>query len=401
MARICVTLALPPIVLNLHLLTNARFRNSFSAADRPAICTGYFISSLLHNQLLWLGRFKIFWNLWACVTRSLSNGVLNCTLAVIIIIFVVGLLANRRGLDLRGASPTATYIPLSDETSVPSRAKCIPTPDNRSFRGNFTSSLLARFPFALEILYWGVMYFVLLAASPLGASATPSAQSHASTILALEKTLGIAIELPLQRYLLRVHPLILTLLSDVFLLHPTLGAAFLVYGYTYFPPTRYALLRRALALAPLLTLALSALWPLTPPRLTPPPTGFLDVLHPPPGYAGAATTWATTAPQRALAALPALHLAAALLLGAGTARWGRHLWLRALAPLYPALMAGAVLATASAWVLGCAAGLCAVGLGLYFNRAMLALRPLEEWVFWVCRTERPRREEDDRKAWAA
>jgi hypothetical protein len=64
-------------------------------------------------------------------------------------------------------------------------------------------------------------------------------------------------------------------------------------------------------------------------------------------------------------------------------------------------MAGAVLATASAWVLGCAAGLCAVGLGLYFNRAMLALRPLEEWVFWVCRTERPRREEDDRKPWAA
>jgi len=78
------------------------------------------------------------------------------------------------------------------------------------------------------------------------------------------------------------------------------------------------------------------------------------------------------------------------LLGMSVAVWGRHAWLRVIAPLYPVLRAVTVVATANHWVLDCVVGVCVVAGGMYFNRVMLLLRPFEEWVFWVLRAERPR-----------
>ncbi|KAF8143817.1 PAP2 superfamily-domain-containing protein [Mycena galopus ATCC 62051] len=341
-----------------------------------------------------------------CFLRTAMASALPSVLEslVIIVIFAVGLRANRRHeLNLRRepASQCTSEIPLiGPNTSMRSLV-----PDKGPFQHKLASRLLAKFPFATEIIYWGLMYlpYQLLRAVSLSITATTaSAQSHASTLLALEQNLRIAIELPLQRWLLRCHPLIMNLLSDVFLMHISITAAFLTYGYTYLPPARYDAIRRGLALTSILAVVLLSVWRSAPPRLMPAPLGFIDILHPPPGYAGDTSVWANTRLQLTLAAMPGLHVGTALVISTSVALWGRHLWLRVLAPLYPLLMAVAVLATASAWVLDCVAGLCVVAMGLYFNRVLLLLRPLEEWVFWICRTERPRDrvEDDPRKAQA-
>ncbi|KAJ6451609.1 hypothetical protein C8R45DRAFT_89159 [Mycena sanguinolenta] len=298
----------------------------------------------------------------------------------IVFIFGVGLLVNRRRA-------------LDDDSTIPLIVDDCTAHERRS-RG---TRLLAEYPFALEILYCGLAVLSFCAVSPL---ANAVSESRALDLLALEQRLHIAIELPLQRYLLRaVNSLIMTLLGMLLLAHTTLlMPAFLVYGYTVFPRIRYTFLRRALALTSILALVISLAWRLTPPRCTPPPLGFLDVLHPPPGYAGNTAVWGTTPLQRlAFSTTPTLHLPAALLMSAGVTLWGRHLLLRLLAPLYPVGVGLAVLATASDWVLGCVAGVVVLGVGLWLNRVLLVLRPMEEWVFAICGVETPGGEEDARK----
>nr|GAT54327.1 predicted protein [Mycena chlorophos] len=153
--------------------------------------------------------------------------------------------------------------------------------------------------------------------------------------------------------------------------HTPLIAAFLVYAYTFFPHAHFTAARRSLMLANLLACALSLLWRCAPPRLMPPVTGFVDVLHDHPPT------------------LPNLHLANALLLSTTTLLYAHHTWLRILALLYPAGIALSVIATANNWVLDGASQVLILLLAVYSNRVLLALQPLEGWVFWACRTERP------------
>jgi len=59
-------------------------------------------------------------------------------------------------------------------------------------------------------------------------------------------------------------------------------------------------------------------------------------------------------------------------------------------PFYPTTMLLVVLATANHWVLDCVGGVMVVAMGLSLNWVMLSLRPIEVWVFWALRTEKPR-----------
>ncbi|KAJ7109066.1 PAP2 superfamily-domain-containing protein [Mycena crocata] len=323
---------------------------------------------------------------------------------VIIVIFVVGLLVNRRPNmnNSRGhILPTSEIeIPLLKQyTSEPTRMNGIPIPDNHRFRRNSLSRLLARFPFAMEIFYWLLTYWpyqILRAASALTINANPQlmaatttlAQEHAASILAVEEKLGLAVELQFQRYILRCPSLIMTFMSTVYLAHISVGIAFLAYGFTYFPHNRYEAVRRTIALDNMLAFPLLSLWRVAPPRLMPHRLGFIDILHPPPGMDGPASAWANNRFQLTLAAMPSLHFGTAVLLGVSVALWGRHTWLRVVAPVYPMLMAITVVATANHWVLDCLVGACVVAAGAYFNRVLLYLRPLANWFFYVCRVER-------------
>ncbi|KAJ7766477.1 PAP2 superfamily-domain-containing protein [Mycena maculata] len=336
---------------------------------------------------------------------------------VILAIFAIGIQANRRRqlTNFRDQWPTSPHIPdaeiplLRHSTPETTRMNGIRIPDNRRFRRNFISKLLARYPFAMEVFYWNLTYWpyqLARAASAIYLNANPQrraivttlAQAHASQIIALEEKLGIAVELAFQRYILRCMPLVMTLMSAVYLAHISVGIAFLAYGFTYFPRARFQVVRRAIALDNLLAFPLLSLWRCAPPRLMLRRLGFIDILHPPPGVGGETSAWANNRFQLTLAAMPSLHFGTAVLLGMSVALWGRHTWLRVLAPLYPIIMALTVVATANHWILDCVVGVCVVAAGLYFNRVLLLLQPFEEWLFWILRAERPRdrvEEEDD------
>ena len=117
--------------------------------------------------------------------------------------------------------------------------------------------------------------------------------------------------------------------------------------------------------------------------------GFVDVLHPRPGTGDMPSDWANNRFQLTLAAMPSLHFGTSLLIGLSTAVWGLQTPLRAISVLYPMVMLLTVIATANHWVLDCFAGVMVVLLGLCSNWLLLGLRPIEEWTFWVLRTEKP------------
>lgn len=125
----------------------------------------------------------------------------------------------------------------------------------------------------------------------------------------------------------------------------------------------------------------------TPPRLMPESYGFVDVLHP--VEEGGPNFWASNPFQLTLAAMPSLHFGTSLLIGISLATYAKHLPVRLIAPLYPAVMFFVVLGTANHWVLDCVVGVLVVGLGWKLNWVLLGLRPLEEWVLWLCRVQKP------------
>jgi hypothetical protein len=115
--------------------------------------------------------------------------------------------------------------------------------------------------------------------------------------------------------------------------------------------------------------------------------GFVDPIHP---DKGPGNDWNNNRFKLTIAAMPSLHFGTAFLIGIPIAVWGGHMSLRALAPLYPVVMGFVVVTTANHWILDCLAGFFVAYIGWLINWAFLGLRPFEEWLFWLLRTEKPK-----------
>jgi hypothetical protein len=156
----------------------------------------------------------------------------------------------------------------------------------------------------------------------------------------------------------------------------------------YFPRSKYQKVRRTIATNNLLAFAVLTAYRCTPPRLMPGSYGFVDVLHPVDDEGGP-NFWASNPFQLTLAAMPSLHFGTSLLIGIGLVVYGGHWLVKILAPLYPVAMFFVVLGTANHWVLDCVVGVVVVAVGWKANWLLLGLRPVEEWVFWLCRVQKP------------
>ncbi|KAE8443153.1 hypothetical protein EG329_002322 [Mollisiaceae sp. DMI_Dod_QoI] len=280
----------------------------------------------------------------------------------------------------------------------------LPHPNTRPFHNNPLSQLLRIFPFLLEIGYWVLIYWpyqllrartaVWINSDPARKAATFShAEKNAKRVLEVEKWLNIDLEHWSQHFVLtRCKSWVMTLLCDVYVSHVAIEIAFLGYAYTYFPREKYQRIRRTIFINNVLAFLVLSIYRCTPPRLMPSSYDFVDVLHPSFKQPGVSppSDWANNRFQLTIAAMPSLHFGTALLIGCSVAIWGRYVWLKALGLLYPPLMAVVVITTANHWVLDCVAGAGVVALGWWFlNWAVLVFTPLEEWVFWIVRTEKP------------
>lgn len=87
--------------------------------------------------------------------------------------------------------------------------------------------------------------------------------------------------------------------------------------------------------------------------------------------------------------MPSLHFGYSFVIGMSLAFFSPHKWVRRVAPAYPALILLAIICTANHYVLDAVAGFIVAVTAWKINHVLLNLRPLEEWGFWLCRTEKP------------
>lgn len=320
----------------------------------------------------------------------------------IVLAFTAGTLINRRRAIREDEREVRAPLlaPSPRATSPQSLPSARPTyPDNSRFRDNLTSRFLAKFPFLIEIWYWNLTYWVYQLARALTATLIRGneaifarAERHAISILSFEKRLHIAIELPVQQYILNKQPWLMPILAKIYYSHIFVGVVFLVYIYAYLPIPTFRTIRRTLAANNLIAFLILTLYRVSPPRLLPPSYGYIDILHGGTSSGGSVdpgSAWTHNRFQLTIAAMPSLHFGTSAFLALCLARWAPHRWLRAAAPLWPAAMLLTVLATANHFVADAVVGACVPALGWRLSRAWCLLEPVEAWAFWALRTEKP------------
>ena len=282
------------------------------------------------------------------------------------------------------------------------------------------------------------------------------ARRHALQLIALEKSLGIFWELPIQKFFLE-RPLLLRYTNWLYsFIHIPGTITFLVWLY-YFTitssrvvqrrseitdgrasgshsgPTLYEARRRSMAVCNLLAFVVFTLWPCMPPRLLSDTTvsgpsgdvarsfGFVDTVH---TSDGTSSIWTTNRFCNQYAALPSLHFGYSLLislsimtipLASGHNRSSRILLPffnnshPELAPqirlpssrrllcvtigfLYPFSILTAIVATANHFILDAVAGAIVCAIAWRYNGLLLNLLPLEDYFLWCLRLHKPAQE---------
>jgi hypothetical protein len=261
----------------------------------------------------------------------------------------------------------------------------------------------------IEIVYWNLVYWTYQLSRAISAlkihnndSIFATSRTHALSILSLETHLHISIEQSLQAWVLHKTPFLMEICAIIYYTHIIASVTFLVYTYTYLPRPTYQHIRRAMAMVNIIAFVILSFYRVMPPRLLPSKYGFIDVLHPENGNSG--SSWTNNKFQLTIAAMPSLHFGVSLLLGYSLARWSPHFWLRMVAPLWPTVMLFTILATANHFVIDAFVGGLVTVVAFGVGDCMLVFRPVEEWGFWVCRTEKPGSNNSDPpevKRWAS
>jgi hypothetical protein len=197
-----------------------------------------------------------------------------------------------------------------------------------------------------------------------------SAIAHGTSILRLERSIGISPERALDRWVASHHTLgvVLSYYYDNAHFIVTLG----ILGWLWWRRSDiYRPLRRTLVLVNLLAFVVFWFYPVAPPRML---SGFTDVV----AASHALGSWHTGAlasDANQLAAMPSLHIAWAVWCTAAVWIATRRVWARALATLYPFVTAFAVLSTGNHYVLDMLGGLLVLGLSGLLVAAYQRRRP--------------------------
>ncbi|KAH8125689.1 hypothetical protein FP744_10002486 [Trichoderma asperellum] len=319
--------------------------------------------------------------------------------ATITLAFTAGTLINRRRLKphqhhhhrqrdiesipecISGEKRTST-----DETSVGRRKNKKKGSDLLVFR--LLSWVFGTFPFLIEIWYWLLTYWIYQLSRAFTARAIAGyphiyalAKEHALQLLAVERVLRIDFEQSFQAHMLANHACVMPALQYIYHSHIIVGVVFIIYTYTVLPPAVFRRIRRTIAVDNAIAFAIVSLWRCYPPRMLPPEYGFVDVLHDAAAATGGGSVWTSNRFRLTIAAMPSLHFGTALLFGVCLARFSPHAVVRVLAPLWPAVMFVTVVATANHFVLDLVVGAMVPLLGWRWNRGVLVLKPVHDWMW--------------------
>lgn len=196
-------------------------------------------------------------------------------------------------------------------------------------------------PIARELLLIGTVFLLYEAGRFLVAPDPAQAEANAAWILEVQQTVGLAVEPATQERVMTSETLIRSINWYYALMHLAPTAAFLAWLYVR-RPARYPIVRTVLLVATGLGFLVHWWVPVAPPRLFE-PAGVVDTLalydHP---MSYSASGMGAVTNQ--LAAMPSFHFGWALFIGVGAVLFAEH-WSRWLAPLHPAMMLLAIVAT--------------------------------------------------------
>ena len=203
------------------------------------------------------------------------------------------------------------------------------------------------------------------------------ALQHARQLVALERALGLFWEATVQRWFLPWHPVVELFDAYYGTIHFIVPAAALLLLWLRDRP-RYRRYRNAFGFMLAVALVGFAAWPVTPPRLYPPPPRFVDTADAIGGLGP--LDRGSMKDDNLYAAMPSLHVGWALWCTVALVPVLRRRSAKAAAAAYPAATVLVIVATANHWVLdgvGGAAAL-AAGLGLEQARRRLVARSREK-----------------------
>ncbi|POR32456.1 Uncharacterized protein TPAR_07331 [Tolypocladium paradoxum] len=374
---------------------------------------------------------------------------------VVLILLLAMYFTRRREYAVLG--PKARYEPVVDEESPrssneldvaaehranphPPKARSLlwmrfETPNSSRFARHIHSRILQKFPFLVEMFYWGISFAVYRATKDLAAayyggqkSMWDNARVHGITILEAEALLWGGgrdapqrwLEWRIQRWFLHgseagdARAWLLTILNRGYALVHVPGTVFFVayfYATTKSHP-RFCTIRRTLTWTNLLAMCCFVILPTMPPRLLPKRYDFVDTVS----LEDAESVWMAGDFVNKLAAFPSMHFGWSFCVGCvfvadSGVLDGVFSWLDdyedggalrkttqsrtesavkfLVGTAYPAFVLTAIIATANHYFLDAFAAILVAAMALASNRVLLVFLPLEDWLLWALRLEKP------------
>ena len=218
--------------------------------------------------------------------------------------------------------------------------------------------------FGLQLLVFGVFDLAYEISRGLATGRRPVALRHGEDIVSAERRLGIFWELDVQRWARSAPGIVMDVANwTYFNCQFTITFAFFVWVYARRNKT-WPLLRNTFLTTLLLGVIGYLTYPAAPPRLLPTDYGFVDTL------AATALSQQSEAVARLAnpyAAMPSLHTATALLVGATGVLICGSLAAKVVWALYPGLVVFSIVATANHYLLDAVAGAGVLLLALSLN----------------------------------
>ncbi|KAJ6588969.1 PAP2 superfamily-domain-containing protein [Mycena capillaripes] len=329
---------------------------------------------------------------------------------IVLAILTAGVVLNRRRNNDAWSPLSPTAEPLLATADAPYRERVVFGRTIRSrntavWRNTRASRILRRFPFLVEVAYWGLVYWVYqlgraFTALTLKDDTVAVSREHALSLVHLEKKLGIFVEPAIQGYVLS-RPLLLGALNRIYsFIHIPGTITFIAWLYAAAPQSLFEARRRTLAVSNLIAFVIFTLWPCMPPRLLPATDdfAFVDTVH----TGEVASVWTTNKFCNQLAAMPSLHFGYSFVIGLTIATLPSHShsrlltlgkWLLGMS--YPTLILVAIVSTANHYVLDAVAGFFVASIAWNINGVLKSLLVVEDTVLYLVRVHKPRGPEEE------
>ncbi|KAI9737062.1 MAG: hypothetical protein M1834_000652 [Cirrosporium novae-zelandiae] len=289
------------------------------------------------------------------------------------------------------------------------------TPNTSRFANKTHSRFLQKFPFLIEMFYWVMSYLFYRLTKVISQiifariGIWQVSEQHGLTLLWIEHESWLRFFFPLkeisvQQWFMNGHQDALTFLNRAYALVHIPGTVSFIAWFYYVAPNHsvFAVARRTLTLTSWFAFITFSFYPCMPPRLLPKEYGFLDSVR----HDNAESIWMSGKYVNSLAAMPSMHFGWSFIIGCSILHYSGlfrrtlvkgevrkslpwKIFYLLLAIAYPTLVLTAIIATANHYWLDAVVAVFVVIASFICNKIFFVLLPIEDFLFWILRAEKP------------